>query len=223
MRSGSRPSSRARRGVRRRAGRRGSSSRGGSRHGPRRRRPHPPRRALRPASCSRRGRPASEGRSGCLWLHLVLAYQFTHRSAAQVHKGLRLGQHHFVAGDARSRRLRTAIAIVHAHAALFGNAVHRQKTHIVRCELVLDARIAEPDDQLHRAYFFFSDFSDFSAFSGLAALSPPSAASPAVSCLPFLMTSRSVAVASASTTPSTGAASTTSFTAVTWATACVMN
>ena len=51
-----------------------------------------------------------------------------------------------------------------AHAALFGNAVHRQKTHVVRSELVLDARIAEPDDQLHSAYFFFSDFSAFSAF-----------------------------------------------------------
>src|ERR1035438_346476 len=142
-------------------------------------------------------------------------------SAAQVHKGLRLGQHYFMAGDARSRRLRAAIAIVHAHAALFGNAIHRQKTHVVRCELVLDARIAEPDDQFHSAYFFFSDFSAFSAFSGLAALSPPSAASPAGSCLAFLMTSGSAALSSASTTPSTGTASTTSFTAVTWATAWV--
>ena len=60
------------------------------------------------------------------------------------------------------------MAIVHHHAALFGDAVHRQKPQVVRCELVFDARIAEPDDQFHAAYFFFSDFSAFSAFSPLA-------------------------------------------------------
>ncbi len=75
---------------------------------------------------------------------LVLAYKLAHRSAAQVHEGFRLGQHHFVSGDACSRRLRSAVTIVHANAALLGDAIHRQETHVVRCELVFDARIAEP-------------------------------------------------------------------------------
>src|ERR1019366_2881033 len=141
-----------------------------------------------------------------------------HRQAAQVHEGFRLGQHHFGLADAGPRGLRATVAVVHPYAALLGNTVHRQKPHVVRCELVFDARIAEPDDQFHAAYFFFSDFSDFSAlspFSALAPLSPP-AASPSVSALPFLMTSGSAVVA-ATSAPSTGVAATTSFTAVTWA------
>ncbi len=84
---------------------------------------------------------------------------------AQVHVGFRLGQHHIFVADAGPRRLRAAVAVVHHHAALFGDAIHRQKPQVVRCELVFDARIAEPDDQFHAAYFFFSDFSAFSAFS----------------------------------------------------------
>ena len=35
------------------------------------------------------------------------------------------------------------------HPALLGNAVDRQETQVVRCELILDARISKPDDQLH--------------------------------------------------------------------------
>src|ERR1035438_3263971 len=70
-----------------------------------------------------------------------------------------------MAGDARSRRLRAAIAIVHAHAALFGNAIHRQKTHVVRCELVLDARIAEPDDLKPGEHFDYPVFKGF--YSGV--------------------------------------------------------
>src|SRR5215469_16427748 len=143
-------------------------------------------------------------------LRFVFLYQLAHRHAAQIHVGFGLGQHDIFVADARPRRLGVAVAIVHHHTALFGNAVHRQKPQVVRCELVLDARIAEPDDQFHAAYFFFSAFSAFSCFS------PPSAASPSASCLPFLMTSGSATAASASA-PSTGAASTTSFTAVTWA------
>src|SRR5271165_5475373 len=148
-----------------------------------------------------------------LGLRLVLLDQLAHRLAAQVHESFRLGQHHVGFADAGPRGLRATVAVVHPHAALFGNTVHRQKPHVMRCELVFDARIAEPDDQFHAAYFFFSDFSAFSAFS---AFSPPAAASPSASCLPFLMTSGSAVVAAAST-PSTGAATTTSFTAVTWA------
>src|SRR5664279_990916 len=155
-------------------------------------------------------------------LHLVLRYQFAHRQAAQVHEGFRLGQHHFGFADAGPRGLRATVAVVHPHAALLGYTVHRQKPHVVRCELAFDARIAEPDDQFHAAYFFFSDFSALSPLSDLApfsAFSPP-AASPSVSALPFLMTSGSAVVA-ATSAPSTGVATTTSFTAVTWATAWV--
>src|SRR5215469_11053701 len=137
-------------------------------------------------------------------LYFVLLDQLANRHTAQVHVGFRLGEHDIFVADACPRRLRAAVAIVHYHAALFGDAIHRQKPQIVRCELVLDARIAEPDDQFHAAYFF-SFFSAFSAFSDFSA--------PSASCLPFLMTSGSAA-ASASV-PSAGAASTTSFTAAT--------
>src|SRR5664279_5064679 len=147
--------------------------------------------------------------------HLVFVHQLPHRLPAQVHEGFRLGQHHFGFADARPRGLRATVAVVHPYAALLGYTVHRQKPHVVRCELVFDARIAEPDDQFHAAYFFFSDFSALSVLAPFSAFSPP-AASPSVSALPFLMTSGSAVVA-ATSTPSTGVATTTSFTAVTWA------
>ena len=80
----------------------------------------------------------------------------------------------------------------------------------MRRELVLDARIAEPDDQLHNAYFFFSDLSAF-----FSALSPPSAAF-AFGLLLALLDDFGLGSSGRSfDAPSAGVGSTTSFTAVT--------
>src|SRR6202040_2776799 len=117
------------------------------------------------------------------------------------------------------------------------NAVDGEETQIVRRELVLDARVAQPDNQFHafvqfvlqrlllcwadrrptmRSYFF-SFFSAFSAFAGFSAAgSAPS--SPSTSCLPFLMTSGSAGTAPASAATASGVATTSSFTVMTWAT-----
>ena len=41
------------------------------------------------------------------------------------------------------------LAISYFHAAVIGDAVDGEETQIVRRELVLDARIAQPDNQFH--------------------------------------------------------------------------
>src|SRR5437016_690754 len=100
--------------------------------------------------------------------------------------------------------------------ASLGNAIDCQEAKIVRRELVLDAGIAQTDNQLH-SYFLPSAFLPPSAL--LPSVLPPSAAPSSVSCLPFLMTSGSAGAAAATSAPaSAGAASTTSFTDVIWAT-----
>src|SRR5437763_6023052 len=95
------------------------------------------------------------------------------------------------------------------HIVAVGDAIDGQEPQIVRRELVLDSRIAETDNQLH-SYFLPS------AFLPPSALAPSAAASS--SCLPFLITSGSAGAATAPSTASAGAASTTSFTEVIWAT-----
>src|SRR5437868_2253662 len=101
------------------------------------------------------------------------------------------------------------------HIASLGNAIDCQEAKIVRRELVLDAGIAQTDNQLH-SYFLPSAFLPPSALP--PSVLPPSAAPSSVSCLPFLMTSGSAGAAATSVTASAGAASTTSFTEVMWAT-----
>jgi hypothetical protein len=45
------------------------------------------------------------------------------------------------------------VPVIHLDSALLGDTVDRQKPHVVWCELVLDARISEPDNQFHRSTF----------------------------------------------------------------------
>src|SRR5208337_3406978 len=46
-----------------------------------------------------------------------------------------------------------ALAVAHPYRVLLGDAVHRQKSHVVRRELVFDSGIAQTDDQLHARSF----------------------------------------------------------------------
>src|SRR5258708_33338500 len=137
--------------------------------------------------------------------HKVLFQQLPDRHATQVHVGLGLGQQHFFIADARARRQGLAVPVIDHHAVLLGDAVNRKKAQIMRRELILDAGIAQPNDQLHATYFF----------AGAAAGSAPSSA---VSCLPFLMTSGSAGAAAAASAVASGVATTSSFTDVTCAT-----
>src|SRR4029078_5528639 len=73
---------------------------------------------------------------------------------------------------------------------MLGYSVHGKKADIVGRELVFDTRISQPNDQLHRGYFFSLPAGAFSA-------SAPSS----VSCLPFLMTSGSAGPAAAAAGP----------------------
>src|SRR5215472_6889299 len=98
--------------------------------------------------------------------------------------------------------------VIDHHAALFSNPIYSEKANVVRRELVLDARIAQPDDQLHGRYFFASGFLDSSA----------AGASSGTSCLPFLMTSGSAGAAAAASATASGVGATSSFTDVMWAT-----
>src|SRR5579885_3492621 len=147
-------------------------------------------------------------------LDLELIDQLAHRETAQVHEGLWLSQHDLVPGDLRLSRCRLTSAAGDIDVRAFGETIDRQESEIVRRELVLDARIAETDNQLH-SYFLPS------AFLPPSALPPASGAASSVSCLPFLMTSGSAGAAAASAPASAGAASTTSFTDVMCATGCV--
>src|SRR4029079_12983613 len=130
----------------------------------------------------------------------------------------------------RPSRQCPALPVSYFYAQISRDAINRQKSDVVRRKLIFDSGIAETYDQFHalnsscrdsrlgcpaergsafpRTSYFFSFFS---AFSGAA--SPSSS----VSCLPFLMTSGSVG-APASAATASGAASTISFTEVTWAT-----
>src|SRR3954453_16072048 len=100
------------------------------------------------------------------------------------------------------------------HVVAVGDTIDGQEPEIVRRELILDSRIAEADNQLH-SYFLPSAFLPPSPLPPSAL--PPSAPS-SVSCLPFFMTSGSDGAAATSVAASAGAASTTSFTEVMWAT-----
>src|SRR5438445_11491868 len=100
------------------------------------------------------------------------------------------------------------------HIVAIGDTVDGQESEIVRRELILDSGIAETDNQLH-SYFLPSSFLPPSPLPPSAL--PPSAPS-SVSCLPFFMTSGSDGAAATSVAASAGAASTTSFTEVMWAT-----
>src|SRR3954469_2010787 len=111
----------------------------------------------------------------------------------------------------------------------FGKSIDGEKTHIVRSELVLDARVPEPDDQLHSA---LSPVLPESRRSGVPAhrnyflpLSPPlspfsAGAAASASVLPFLMTSGSAGPAAASAATASAAGATSSLTAVTCTTVC---
>src|SRR6185437_705671 len=122
----------------------------------------------------------------------ILSHQLQHRHAAQVHVGLRLGQKDLFIPQPASAGERLAVPVVDRHAALLGDPVNRQKADVVRRELILDTGIAQPDDQLHAAYFF------------AGAGSP----SPWASCFPFLMTSGSAGAAAAPSTAASAAGAT---------------
>src|SRR6185437_1723746 len=120
------------------------------------------------------------------------------------HVGLRLYQQDFIFSDPASAGERLTVPVVHHRASIFGQPVNRQKTDVVRRELILDTGIAQTDDQLHAAYFSF------------AAGSAPSSSA---SCLPFLMTSGSAGAAAAASAAASGVGATSSFTDVMCATA----
>src|SRR5262249_53898086 len=111
------------------------------------------------------------------------------------------GQRNLFISDSAPCRKRLAGAIINYHAALLSNAVHRQKADIVGRKLVFDTRVSQPNDQLHRPYFFSVSF---------AAGSPSSS----VSCLPFLMTSGSAGPAAAASAAASGVGATSSLTDV---------
>src|SRR6266571_724340 len=140
-----------------------------------------------------------------LRFNFILPGQFHHRHAAQVHVGFRLGQQDLFVSKPGPGRQRLAVPVIAHHTALLGNPVNREKADIVGRELVLDTRISQPNDQLHRGYFFAG---------GAFSVSAPSS----VSCLPFLMTSGSAGPAAAASAVASGVATTSSFTAVTCAT-----
>ena len=49
---------------------------------------------------------------------------------------------------------RLAVPVCHSHAVVVSNPINRQKTDVVRRELVFDSGIAETNDQFHRSYQF---------------------------------------------------------------------
>src|SRR4029077_374039 len=152
---------------------------------------------------------------------LVLPQQLPHREPAQIHERLWFGQQHHLIGDHGPRRQGPTLPVSHFHPKITGDPIDRQKTQVMRRELILDSGIAETNDQFHAesassvhvgtaaigcppsearlvrpgSYFF----SFFSAFSGAA-----SAPSSSVSCLPFLMTSGSAGAAVASAAAASG-------------------
>src|SRR5437588_11876864 len=78
--------------------------------------------------------------------------QLAHRETAQVHEGLWLCQQDFVSCKLHLGSCRLAPAAGDVDFASLCDAVDGQKAEIVRRELVLDARIAETDNQFH-SYF----------------------------------------------------------------------
>src|SRR5262249_42593483 len=147
--------------------------------------------------------------------YLKILNQLSHGKPAEVHVGLWLGQQNLVSCKPYLGGRRLASAACHIDFASLSDTVDSQKAQIVRRELVLDAGIAQTDNQLH-PYFLPSAFFPPSAFAAASGAAPSS-----VSCLPFLMTSGSAGAAAASAPASTGATSTTSFTDVMCATGCV--
>src|SRR5579872_6615507 len=175
---------------------------------------------------------------------LVLAEQLPHREAAQIHERLGLGQQYHLIGDYSPRRQRPALPIPHFHTQIAGDPIDRQKSQVMRRELILDSGIAETNNQFHarRAASEFQRATDSHRFSRIEKTSYPfesslirgrflylfsffsafsgaaSAPSSSVSCLPFLMTSGSAGAAAASAATASGVATTSSFTEVTCAT-----
>src|ERR1700692_3412178 len=172
-------------------------------------------------------------------LQLILCYQLPDRQPTQVHESFGLGQQNWLVPNLHSCRQSPALPVPDLNATLTGDAIHRKKAQVMRRELILDAWIAETNDQFHaelissahvpsfawqdsrglspHEHYFFSFFSAFfSPFSGFSA--PPASPSPSASALPFLITSGSLGVAPASAATASGVATTSSFTEVTCAT-----
>src|SRR5208282_2003592 len=79
----------------------------------------------------------------------VLRQQLPNRDPAQVHESLRLGQKHRFIPDPGSGRQRAALPVTNLDSTLVRNPINCKKAEVMRRELILDARIAETDDQFH--------------------------------------------------------------------------
>ena len=81
--------------------------------------------------------------------NLELLNQGGHRKPAQIHKRLRLRQQNILSCKLRPGSKCSAPAIRNHHTAILRDAIDRQKSCIVRRELILDTRISKTDYQLH--------------------------------------------------------------------------
>jgi len=77
-----------------------------------------------------------------LHFEFQLIEQHLYREAAQIHKGLRLGQQDIVSHQLRPSRQRSSATVGNQHIANFRDAINRQEPGIVRREGVFESWIS---------------------------------------------------------------------------------
>src|SRR5262245_16569263 len=82
-----------------------------------------------------------------LWLDLVFRHQFMHRQPAQVHVGLWLSQQDLFRANHGASRQSPAVPVANFHAVSLRQTINRQETQVMRRELILNPRVAQPDYQ----------------------------------------------------------------------------
>ena len=77
------------------------------------------------------------------------AHVIPERLPAQIHERFRLGQDYWLPRDLGTCGQRAALAVPDFHSKVVGDPIDRQKTEVMRRELILDSRISQTDNQFH--------------------------------------------------------------------------